>query len=64
MRSHSVRPIQSLALFSGSWSAVPQSVTFELKEMAAIKRVGFFLHGENNMNPKRMTIFYVFFSSP
>lgn len=32
--------------------------------MAAIKRVGFFLHGENNMNPKRMTIFDVFFLLP
>lgn len=57
MRLHNVRPERSLPSSAGSWFVVPQSVTFELKEMAAIKRVGFFLHGENNMNPKRTTVF-------
>lgn len=50
MPLHNVR--QSI-LTRAAHQAVPQSVTFELKELAAIKQVGFFLHGENNMNPKR-----------
>jgi hypothetical protein len=32
---------------------VPQWVIFELLALSKVHRVGIFLHGENNQNPKR-----------
>jgi len=46
----------SLVWFSDALAQLPQQVIFEFKELAAIKRVGVFLHGENNMNPKHLEI--------
>lgn len=48
--------LSSRALFSVSmlsYCAVPQSVTFRLCSESSVHKLGIFLHGENNQNPKR-----------
>ena len=44
----------SLVWFTHTQEILPQHVIVELKDMSKIRRVGIFLHGENNQNPKRM----------
>jgi len=47
----------SLVWFSDALQQLPQEVVFEFKELSAIKKVGMYLHGENNMNPKHIEIY-------
>mmetsp|Transcript_7072 Transcript_7072/g.10403 ORF Transcript_7072/g.10403 Transcript_7072/m.10403 type:complete len:145 (+) Transcript_7072:32-466(+) len=46
----------TLVWFSNNLSPFPQHVTIKLKKKAKIHRVGVFVHGENNQNPKQIKI--------
>eukprot|EP00127_Corallochytrium_limacisporum_P005373 Clim_evm49s203 gene=Clim_evmTU49s203 len=46
----------SIVWFSSVGEPLPQYVVFELSETTKLERVGIFLHGENNQNPKHITI--------
>ncbi|KAJ5078452.1 f5/8 type c domain containing protein [Anaeramoeba ignava] len=46
----------SLVWFTSVTEQLPQYVIFKLKSEAEIYKVGIYLHGENNQNPKRIEI--------
>lgn len=43
----------TLVWFSHSLEPLPQWVIIKLEKKFTVKKVGIFLHGENNQNPKR-----------
>mmetsp|Transcript_17619 Transcript_17619/g.30345 ORF Transcript_17619/g.30345 Transcript_17619/m.30345 type:complete len:147 (+) Transcript_17619:57-497(+) len=45
-----------LVWFSSVAEPLPQHVVFKLQTSSEIKRVGIYLHGENNQSPKHITI--------
>jgi len=46
----------TLVWFSHSLEPLPQYVIIKLEKLQRIQRVGFFIHGENNQNPKHIMI--------
>ncbi|KAJ3444465.1 f5/8 type c domain containing protein [Anaeramoeba flamelloides] len=46
----------SLVWFSSVREQLPQHVIFKLRNLTKLSRVGIYLHGENNQNPKHMKI--------
>jgi hypothetical protein len=44
----------TLVWFSHSLEPLPQYVIIKLEKKSTLKRVGIFIHGENNQNPKRI----------
>ena len=43
----------TLVWFSHSLEPLPQYVIIKLDKLSKLKKVGLFIHGENNQNPKR-----------
>lgn len=50
----------TLVWFTDVAEPLPQHVTIKLQKPSYIKRVGIFIHGENNQNPRRNNLFFVF----